>query len=947
MSTSIWLETVSELDGGLLLTGVPFGRGQLAPGTSLVLRHGAHELPSWTTERAAWPDGSVKWVFLHARVPRGRSRLELATGGAASSRGATSLDAAGTLRAGGMELSCLGGAIRCVTPHGAWRLDGDTVATDLERPPAEGALEIELVEPSPIAPLARLRAPRAPGADGLCVEYFARLDPVHSRIVLQRRMSWNRAGRYTLCSASARIALEGGVLPAGGEGRLVVPAPGKVLSADGKPTDGHPEGRADLPGLSVWIEKAWQRAPFSLRWSRGEVEVGLYAAEARPLGVTGGTSFRHTLHVATGPGAADVAGRSVEVVLDAAHITGSGALGIIADPATCRRDFPGYEQAFRATLESGRLDRLSRPSESGAVVPDGEPVRIEQEERQDTEYFGLQHYGDWPMPWGSYGITGRRMYASNEYDPAYAYFQGYAIYGDWRLHEVARASAEHMTDVDVVSTTGDMRYHGYYDGAENHEHARSEGEYGHYWTDGYWMLYFLCGDLWAREAALGVTDFLVARLGRWGEDYLRSVWAGAERNLGWPMVALMASCESAGHEGALQTIRRIVAFVERYVADPDRDLEEQCGTAQTPVSWWRTAMQDGCKPFMMGVVMEGLERYHRMTGDDRAGASIVGLARWMVEEMWIPHEATFVYEHNGYGRGHRLAKPQDLIPLFVRGLGYAAELSGDDRLREVSEKAFFGCLWTLYDPRSGGKSIGMIGRTLGSYVAMLDTWNRRERERSLASIEPSGAPGGSFRGGLRKLLDGDEISLVRGTPRFDGRALVSDDKSFVEARFRTPRCTHSGEIAFRVLLEPGSTTSLNKRCCIHLSDDLHTASAVSIIIFYTNLHVRVYDARRRIVEVAEGFIKDVDVKGAAVHGKGYPAWNEGEWHEVLARWSAPSPGRPGTLELSIDGVLADHRTLDRAIGGRFTRVSFGHKPGNWRLLGKLELQRLDFTEKER
>ncbi|MCK5732840.1 MAG: hypothetical protein KAI38_01545, partial [Candidatus Latescibacteria bacterium] len=516
----------------------------------------------------------------------------------------------------------------------------------------------------------------------------------------------------------------------------------------------------------------------------------------------------------------------------------------------------------------------------------------------------------------------------------YAYFQGFARYGDPRFLEVAKHSAIHMTDVDWISLTGDMRFHGYSETAEDHGHARSAtGEVGHYWTDGYWMLYFLCGDVWAKESAEGVTTFLLDFFAEGGEEKKRAIWLSCERQLGWPVIALMGSCESIPDERIIRCVGEITAYIDRFTADPDREIEQEKGTREHPIAWWRTAMQDGCKPFCVGVVMEGLERVHRATGDEAAARSIVNLARFLIDEMWLPHRATFVYEQNAYGRGHRFISPHHLTPLFLRGLGYAYELTGEEAFREISEKAFHACLWTLYDPGSGGKSIGMIGRSMGAYVVMLTDWLRRDQEKARRSIAPSTGENFEWDSGVKALLESGNVEIVAGRPEYEGDALredsikresslISEGERFAAARFVRPAGTDSGEIELTVTLSPGSTSWLNQRCYIHLCDEVHNRSCVSLITFYRGIHLRIYDVHRNLIEVPEGSIDD---------------WKEGEPHRIKATWNAP-----GEAVLYIDGKEVDRRPLDRPIGGEFTRLHIGHKPGNWRALGKVAVQRLRF-----
>jgi hypothetical protein len=923
MAVRVPLQTRSALADGLLTIGVPFAPGVLRAGGGLVLQHEGLALPTWTTERARWPDGSLKWVFLHARVPAGTCELELVPGG---SDAPGPLVDHGSLSLGGCHLRRSGAGWVFDAPTGSWELRSSVVDTDLPLAHAPEVARLTLLEASPIAPLARLRC--AESTEGVVVDDLLRLDAVHDRLVWTRRVTWYAEGDFELRHLGADLRAIGGAFD---PVEIVAPAPGRLFSDDWDDGEGYPMGVLAGPTHALFLEHAWQKAPFALRADGEAVAVDTYAPEAGPQAVKGGTSFRHTVELACGPAAADAAGASVEVVIDPAYLCATGAIGTIAPATAVRADFPGYETAFRATLETGRLTQLDGPqNEAGPAAP------LEEESRQDEEYFGLPHYGDWPMPWGSYGGT-RRMYASNEYDPAYAYYQGYAIYGDPRFLAIGRVSAMHMTDVDTIAHTGDMRFHGYNESSEDHGWARAPGDLGHYWTDGYWMLHFVHGDPWAREAALAATGFIARRFAEGGTAYMRRVWAGGERSLGWPAVALMGSYEATGDAQLLATIQGLVDYMEGFTADPEREIEFESGTAQQPLVWWRTAMADGCKPFMVGVILEGLERFHRITGDPKAAACIERLARFLVERMWLEHEATFIYEWNAYNRGHRFAKPHSLIPLFVRGLGYAYELTGEERFREVSEKAFHGCLWTLYDPRSGGKSIGMMGRTLGAYVTMLQGWLDEERATYRASIPAS--TGGSFtwQGTSADLAGAPGVVAEGGAPRFDDGAVVSQGDSYLALAFTEGVNADAGRLRLRTRLLPDSGGYPGQRCFLHLCGEHLGEPALSLISFYSSLHARLSDRQGRLIEVAEGFQYGVDAKGRPLPEERHPPreWVEGEWFEVEVEWNAP-----GSMRLWFDGGLVDEKPLDRRLGGAFRRLYVGAKPGNWRARASVDLQEL-------
>lgn len=905
---NINITTSSQINSALLLTGVPFAKGVLQPGQGLALKNGEKQLPLWWKPTSYWPDGSIKWIFMHGRVPAGKCDLQLVQGDVSGQSEGFVQKGKDSFSLSGNELWICQDRWRFATPKGSWELKEDVTQTNLENASTEFACE--LLEDSPIAPLIRIQQQTD---IGLLKDQLLRLDPEANRLIWQRRMTWNRPGQFEL--KNAEIQLHCSAADASSAASLKMLAHGQTEINGEAHSATFPQALLESGRSALWLEKAWQRYPFSMEWSGADARLSLYPADAVPLGITGGTSYRHTVHLTCSEEPTTVAGHETEIVIDPRYLCATEVLGplraALTDEELKQQDpvFPGYELSFKQTLLQARLTRLD-----DAEHEQGPAAKLNDEAAQDMDYFGLQHYGDWPMPWHSYGSKGRRMYASNEYDPAYSFYQGYAIYGNWEFRQIARHSAIHMSDVDWISYNGDMRYHGYSEQAEDHQLARSpKGDFGHYWTDGYWLLYFLEGDIWAREAAQGVTRFLLDQFDQGGIPFMRKIWSIAERELGWPMVALMASYEAEGKAEVLDCISQIVRFIEGYTAAPDKELEEETGTAEYPIVWWRTAMQDGCKPFMVGIIMEGLERYHKTTSDVKAASALLRLASFITTRMWAPGRASFLYEWNAYGRKHRDIYSQELTPLFVRGIGYAYELTGEQQYREIAEKAFQACLWTLNHPETGGKSIAIIGRTLGAFAAMAETWLKQDELQRSLQHKPSSGESIQWEEGIASLLESGQLRLKSREPRWHNGGLQCDRESFVFGRLAQPVYTDCGRIELRLKLT-GNEQGLNQHAYLHLSDEKPTQSCISLITFYDNLHVRLYDHQRELIEVGEASIVPDKLL------------------DVVIEWEAP-----GELKFYIEGKLVDRRPLNRPLGGAFRNMHIGHKPGNWRLLGEVQL----------
>ncbi|MFA6111039.1 MAG: hypothetical protein WDA75_19965 [Candidatus Latescibacterota bacterium] len=902
--------------GGLLLCGVPFAPGALAPGSGLSLTANGVALPLWWEERAWWQDGSVKWAWLHGRLVDAGGELVLAS--AAGAPAVLASPGACSVEVGDVGLWCEGNRIVCRAGGLELSIHPEPVRTEPSAPTGSPSL-FEILEPSAIAPLVRWRSV---DSAGVRVDHLLRLDPVGQTLYWQQRVSFLTAEPCSLCSLGARIQGGGpsGTFALDGQEHqsLTVLRPGRYRLDQEQEQEGRPP--VALHGGDLWLtlEKGWQRSPCAIEARSGEVRLALYPEAAPPLIVQPGTSFRHAVRLALGrEDQAPVAWH-----LDPEQACSTGACGpLMARGPRTERLFPGYEQALEAGLQGARLSRLDR--QRGEAV--GPAAALADEEAQDEEYFGLQHYGDWPMALGAYGGQ-RRMYADNEYDTPYAFFLQFLRTGRSLYREVAGHGAVHLADVDAKATDGDLRYHAYYDQAEDHAaHRPPGGDLGHYWTDGLVLNYLLCGDLWSWEAALALARFLVQRFAGTDDDAVRRHFLGCERAVGWPLTALAGVAEVSGDPEVMHTMQRMAGYLARFTADPDRELEEVTRVDGHPLRWWRICQEDGTKPFMLGVVLEGLERYHRLTGDSAAALAVQAICRFLVEVMWVPGIEAFVYEWNAFNRSHREEVYPHYINMMVApGLAYGYELSGDPRFREVATRAFHGALWTLFAP-GGGKEIGMVGRTSALMVGRLYQWRQADEEARAGRQHPSAGVSFAFAGSAEALNDHPALTRRAGQPRYSAGALVSEGDSFAVYAFQDPVTTDRGEVAFTFTPAwtcPSPPAPVAQRAYLHLCDRPFTRSCVSVISFYTALHVRFYDAERNYVEVLEAEIR---------------SWRQDEEVAVRIRWDVDA----GEATLWLNGQKCDRRKLGRRLSGAFQVLHLGHRPGNWRadgLLDRLELR---------
>lgn len=912
-------------DGGLLLCGVPLPQGAHAAGSGFVLHDMDGEpLLLWWEERGWWPDGTIKWIFLHARLSAASETVTLSpeeAHPAALDSKQLQGPAAGLARVGLDGLLLEIGADRWVVRRNgcacAFRPAAVRTEPGLEQ---AGPCVAEVVQASAVAPLVRVRQD---GPAGLRLDHLIRLDPVSGSIEWQQRLSFLTE---TACELQGVVAvLEFGTVgewrwdvDGGVHTRVLVPAPGEYAVDGGSVHSGWPPVSMRGAAGSVELVKGWQRAPCGLAVDGGHVRVDLYPDDVASLTVQPGTSFRHALRV----GLACEAERPAAWRLEPEAACASGAFGpLMARAPQTQRLFAGYEQAMNLCMQGGRLQRLDKQKGD----PPGPAAPLYAEEQQDTEYFGLQHYGDWPMRLGAYGGE-QRMYADNEYDTPYAYYLQFIRTGEAAYQDVAYWSAVHMADVDSKATDGDMRFHGYRETAEDHAaHRPDRGDLGHYWTDGLVLNYLLADDLFAWEAALAQTRWLLERFAGEGDEPVRRHFLGCERAVGWPLTALAGVAEITGDRDLLAKMAQMAGYLARFTADPDRELQELNTVDGLPVRWWRVCQEDGSKPFMLGVVLEGLERYHRLTRDPAAQEAVANISGFLVDVMWTPGIEAFIYEWNAFNRGHRESNYPHYINMMVApGLAFAYELTGDERFRDIATRAFHAALWTLVAP-GGGKEIGMVGRTSSLMVGRLHKWWCDYQKTRARRMRPSSGCRFRFAGPPQKLVQRQDLLPREGSPRFVDGALRSDADSFLVLGFREPVNTDRGTVEFTVTPDwdcPPHPGPVAQRGYVHLSDRSVTRSCVSIISFYTGLHVRFYDAERHYVEVLETDIQH---------------WRAGEPHRVRIQWDVDQ----AEAMLWMDGEEADRRPLLRRLGGGFKRLHVGHRPGNWRANGLLADLRLN------
>jgi len=356
--------------------------------------------------------------------------------------------------------------------------------------------------------------------------------------------------------------------------------------------------------------------------------------------------------------------------------------------ATCE---PAYVSATKAAGEFPPAD----PQKFGgydAWLSRALDAHLKRRERERE--FGMLNYGDWfgerKVNWGNL-----------EYDLQHGLFLQYLRTGDRRFFLRAEQAARHHIDVDVVHATnphlknpwgrppeaGDIWLHclnhtgGYYDEktsglpVDRTYHMGHSTNYGHVWISGDLDYYYLTGDRRAREVALMVADTMARHCPTQYSDHIRG--------LGWPLILVLAAYDATLDKKYLDAATKCWEVLKK-------NFDWQKGWV-VRLAKGHCLHDDrrcyGNVPFMEGLTLCGLARYHRVTGDPEVLKAIsVGIDQ-MIRECWMEDVKAFRYTPCP------LTKPTPYTTLAAEAMAYEVAHTGNkEHLRILREglRAVFG-----------------------------------------------------------------------------------------------------------------------------------------------------------------------------------------------------------------------------------------------------------------
>lgn len=734
--------------GWPVTSGVPFARGALTDAKAVTLLAGdGKAVPLQTDVLARWPDGSVRWLLLDFQVDLAAGEKKAFTLRRELKAAAPAVTAPVRVTTAGTRTTIDTGPLRLeldsqgFDPLGAVWLDenSDGRFTADERvtsgagglfvrdaasrrfESARAPAEIVVEESGPLRVVVRATGRHA-SADGSMFRYIVRLHAYRGQPFVRCFYTFINDHQGSVMASIEELGVTMRLAPEAGPAAHAAvgghaPGTARIFQVDehryevnGRAAGARAPGWATEAGMkagfAVGVREFWQQWPKSIEARAGTVTLGL--CPDFPAGIYDGKSLEdenklyyplrqglHTFKIgvakthefsalffAGAPKSEPLADffRAAEEPLlarcEPAYVGGTQAAGDFppADP----KKFAGYDawfdRAFVAHLE--RRDRVRE--------------------------YGMLNYGDW---FGERAVN----WGNLEYDLAHGLFLQYLRTGDRRLFSRGAQASRHHIDVDVIHAinpllknpfglppkVGEIWLHslnhtgGYFANAPlpvnmTYQMGHS-ANYGHVWISGDLDYYHLTGDRRARDVALMVADMMAGNMTGKLSTHIRT--------LGWPMVLVLAAYESTGDPRYLEAAKQNWEVLQKS-QDPQRGwvvelapghcLHPPGATQAEQTTKFRDQRCHGNVPFMVGLTLSALARYHRITGEpDVLKAITVGIDQ-MIRECWLEDAKTFRYTACPLSR-------KDFYSLFMLGaeaIAYEARLTGNREHQRILREGF-------------------------------------------------------------------------------------------------------------------------------------------------------------------------------------------------------------------------------------------------------------------
>ncbi len=732
-------------------SGIPFAPGVLtAPGHLALIDSSGRTLPLQTNVLARWPDGSVRWLLVdfQADFAANQSRAFLLRTDPESSPAPVTAPVRVAVRqsvtmidTGPLHLEL--DAAR-FDPFGAVWLDrnGDGVFSADERvtrggaglfvrdaagkrfSSAEAPAEIVVEESGPLRACVRVTG-RHGAADGTMFRYILRLQAFRGQPFVRCSYTFINDEQGAVMTSLKEAGLTAQLAAAAQTpAARVFQVDENHFTVDGRAGGARAAGWTSVSGgpggFALGCREFWQQWPKSIETRDGAITLGL--CPEFPDGLYDGKALadenklyyalRHGLHTfkvglaktheisafffAAAPGGDSLtnffaaAGEPLLATCEPAYVGATRAAGDFpaADPAK----FFGYDAWFDRML-AAHLQR-----------------------RDNVREYGLLNWGDW---YGERDVN----WGNLEYDLQGSLLVQYLRTGDRRFFLRGAQAARHHIDVDVVHATNPLVKNPYgpapeIGGVWRHSLNHTGGYFntsalpvetsyqmglsadmGHVWADGDLLYYHLTGDRQAYDVALQVADMVAGHMvGKLGTHI---------RALGWPMILVLSAYEASGNPKYLEAATENWHTL-RAALDPQRGWVVKLSPAHCyhPAGSTRkerdTIYRDeprceGNVPFMEGLTLCSLARYHRATGDPEVLKAITTGIDQMIRECWVEETKTFRYS------ACPLSSSTSYISFMLgaEAIAYEAKLTGNPEHQRILREGIRSAL-----TKSGDQSFG-------------------------------------------------------------------------------------------------------------------------------------------------------------------------------------------------------------------------------------------------
>jgi hypothetical protein len=284
-----------------------------------------------------------------------------------------------------------------------------------------------------------------------------------------------------------------------------------------------------------------------------------------------------------------------------------------------------------------------------------------EQTRASGSIYGVRDFGDMP------GIRYVQIFYNLEYDYILGALVQYARTGKRVYFDESDIMAWHFMDVDVLHASNDplneLAQHMHFT-----DHAKGETHAGHCTVEGLWHYYMLTGEPRALEVSTGIADWY-SKIAAW-KNFL-DFRDDEERTIGWALKGLVSS-----YRATLNPRYKLAAqmIVEQAIAGQDKDT----GNWDHPLYPNEDKHRPTClggKPWMVGIILQGMKRYDEEFHDPRVQKLILNAADWFI---W----SNYVY------MTCKDAQPSMASATHFDGLTYAWELSGKRYYLDEALKGF-------------------------------------------------------------------------------------------------------------------------------------------------------------------------------------------------------------------------------------------------------------------